>query len=75
MFKAGIKKVGTDESVFNRILVCRSIPHLHAVFDAYKLRNKEDILESIKSETSGNLREAYLAIGKCLSYSPIMFVV
>ncbi|XP_045158817.2 annexin A13-like [Mercenaria mercenaria] len=62
--KAGVKKIGTDESVFNRILVCRSVPHLQAVFQAYKLMDKQDILSAIWSETSGNLREAYLAIAR-----------
>lgn len=62
--KAGVKKIGTDESVFNRILVSRSIPHLQAVFDAYKAKNQHDILAAIESETSGSLREAYLAIAR-----------
>jgi hypothetical protein len=62
-FQAGVQKIGTDESVFNRILVRRSVPHLQAVFEAYKLKDKQDILAAIHSETSGHLREAYLAIG------------
>lgn len=62
--KAGVKKLGTDESVFNRILVSRSIPHLQAVFDAYKARNQHDIIAAIKSETSGDLQDAYLTIAR-----------
>ncbi|XP_060565364.1 annexin A13-like [Ruditapes philippinarum] len=64
LLKAGVKKIGTDESVFNRILVRRSVPHLQAVFDAYKLKDKQDILAAIHSETSGHLRETYLAIAR-----------
>ncbi|KAL4235541.1 Annexin A11 [Mactra antiquata] len=65
--KAGVKKVGTDESVFNRILCTRSIPHLQAVFEEYIKIDGQDITEAIKSEMSGSVRDAFLAIARYVS--------
>ncbi|XP_052774408.1 annexin A13-like [Mya arenaria] len=62
LLKAGVKIVGTDESAFNRILVSRSVPHLQEVFKGYKEKDQQDIIAAIKSETSGSVRDAYLAI-------------
>lgn len=39
---------------------------LFSVFDCYKQISGKDITESIKSEMSGDLEDALLAIGKCL---------
>lgn len=62
LLEAGEKKWGTDESRFNVILVSRSFPQLRATFQEYaKLANK-DIEDTIRSEMSGDLREAFLTI-------------
>lgn len=63
IFEAGEKKLGTDESRFNVILVSRSYAQLRATFQEYaKLANK-DIEDSLKSEMSGDLLQGMLAIG------------
>jgi hypothetical protein len=54
---------GTDEAVFNSILVSQSYPQLRAVFDQYAKVAKKDIEDSIKSEMSGDLEDGMLAIG------------
>ncbi|KAK6179018.1 hypothetical protein SNE40_011469 [Patella caerulea] len=57
LLDSGVKRKGTDEETFTRILVSRSIPHLKAVLDKYT-----KLEQDIKSETSGDLQTAYLAI-------------
>ena len=58
-----MKKLGTDEETFNRILCTRSYGQLRATFDAYRQISGKDIEDSIKSEMSGNLEEGFLSIG------------
>lgn len=58
------KNFGTDESVFNRIFCMRSRRHLNAVFDEYKAQTGKDILESLRDEFSGNIKECLIAIAK-----------
>jgi hypothetical protein len=61
--KAGAGKFGTDESEFMRILCSRSFPQLDAIFHEYSVLYGEDIEKAIKSEMSGDLERACLAIG------------
>ena len=61
--KAGEQKRGTDESAFVRILCSRSFRQLKATFDEYSKISKNDIEKAIKSEMSGDLERACLAIG------------
>ena len=67
LYNAGEGKfLGTDESVFIRILCSRSFSQLNATFDEYKLLTKNDIEKAIKSEMSGDLEFACLSISKIL---------
>ena len=61
--QAGVKRLGTDEETFNRILCLRNYGQLRATFDAYRQICGKDIEDSIKSEMSGNLESGFLAIG------------
>lgn len=64
IYEAGEKQLGTDESVFNTVLCSRSRAQLKAVFQAYKKVAGHDIEDAIKNETSGTLRDGYLAVVK-----------
>ncbi|KAM6431957.1 annexin A4 isoform 1-T1 [Liasis olivaceus] len=66
LYEAGEKKWGTDEDHFITILCSRSRSHLLRVFEEYKNIANKDITESIKSEMSGDLEDALLAIVKCM---------
>ncbi|CAF0882774.1 unnamed protein product [Brachionus calyciflorus] len=62
LFDAGEGKLGTDETEFVRILASRSFAQLKATFEEYKKISGKDIEVSIKSETSGDLEDALIAI-------------
>ncbi|PAA80524.1 hypothetical protein BOX15_Mlig031210g1 [Macrostomum lignano] len=54
LFQAGEKKLGTNESTFNRVMCSRSYPHIAAVASEYAKRHKKNLLDVIDSETSGS---------------------
>uniref|UniRef100_A0A8C8RP06 Annexin n=1 Tax=Pelusios castaneus TaxID=367368 RepID=A0A8C8RP06_9SAUR len=66
LYEAGEKKWGTNEGQFMTILCSRNRNHLLKVFDEYKRITNKDITESIKSEMSGDLENALLAVVKCI---------
>ena len=65
LYQAGEKKIGTDESKFNSILCSQSYEQLRAVFQEYKALSKKGLDQVIKSEMSGDLENALLAICEC----------
>ncbi|XP_076453734.1 annexin A11-like [Babylonia areolata] len=71
--KAGVKKLGTDEETFNRILCLRSYGQLRATFDAFRQISGKDIEDAIKSEMSGNLEAGFLAIVRVTRNRPAFF--
>ncbi|NWQ82632.1 ANXA4 protein, partial [Columbina picui] len=73
LYEAGEKKWGTDEVQFLTILCTRNRFHLLRVFDAYREIANKDITESIKSEMSGDLEDALLAVVKCMRNKPAYF--
>ncbi|KAF5402951.1 Annexin [Paragonimus heterotremus] len=64
LYRAGEKKLGTDESKFNMILAAKSFAHLRLVFEEYAKVSKNDIEKALKSEMSGDLLKSMLAIGE-----------
>ncbi|KAL8174079.1 UNVERIFIED_CONTAM: Annexin A4 [Gekko kuhli] len=66
LYEAGEARWGTDEAQFMTILCSRNKHHLEKVFRAYQNLSGKDITESIKSEMSGDLEDALLAIVKCM---------
>ncbi|NWS60629.1 ANXA4 protein, partial [Chunga burmeisteri] len=73
LYEAGEKKWGTDEVQFMAILCTRNRCHLLKVFDAYRGIANKDITDSIKSEMSGDLEDALLAVVKCVRNKPAYF--
>eukprot|EP00999_Lentomonas_sp_LEN2_P002942 NODE_801_length_1184_cov_89.406812_g760_i0.p1 GENE.NODE_801_length_1184_cov_89.406812_g760_i0~~NODE_801_length_1184_cov_89.406812_g760_i0.p1 ORF type:complete len:377 (-),score=97.64 NODE_801_length_1184_cov_89.406812_g760_i0:52-1074(-) len=69
LYKAGTGRWGTNEAQFINILAYRSRAHLELVFKAYPETNskKETIEDAIKAETSGDFRDALLAVVYCVT--------
>ncbi|KAG5450042.1 Annexin A11 [Clonorchis sinensis] len=73
LYRAGEKRLGTDESTFNKILASRSFPHLRAVFDEYSKVSRKDIEQALKSEMSADLLRSMLAVVRCIRNKPKYF--
>lgn len=62
LYEAGAKRMGTDEVMFNRIFAVESFEHLKTVCDEYRNLTGKDIEQAIKSEMSGSVESAFLAV-------------
>ncbi|OVA06693.1 Annexin [Macleaya cordata] len=65
LFKAGEKKLGTDEKTFIDIFSGSSRPHLVAVNSAYRSMYGNSLKKAVKKETSGYFEFALLTILRC----------
>lgn len=65
LFKAGEKKLGTDEKTFIRIFSERSRAQLAAISSAYHDMYGNSLKTAVKSETSGHFEYALLTILRC----------
>ncbi|KAL2545768.1 Annexin D5 [Forsythia ovata] len=65
LYKAGEKKLGTDEKTFIRIFSERSRPQLAAISSAYHSMYGSSLKKAVKSETSGHFEFALLTILRC----------
>ena len=63
LYKAGEKKIGTDESVFNQIIALQSFEQLQQVFWEYSKLSNRSIEQAISSEFSGDIQAGLLTIG------------
>ncbi|KAI5441369.1 annexin D5 [Lathyrus oleraceus] len=65
LFKAGEKKLGTDEKTFVQIFSERSSAHLAAVSSYYHDMYGHSLKKAVKNEASGNFGLALLTITEC----------
>ncbi|XP_044343143.1 annexin D5 [Triticum aestivum] len=65
LYRAGEKRLGTDERAFIRVFTERSWAHLAAVADAYHHLYARSLDKAVKSETSGTFELGLLTILRC----------
>ncbi|KAI3734147.1 hypothetical protein L6452_13610 [Arctium lappa] len=65
LYKAGEKRLGTDEKTFRVIFSGRSRAHLAAVSSAYHSMYGRELKKVVKGETSGNFEHALVTILQC----------
>ncbi|CAI9096880.1 OLC1v1033122C2 [Oldenlandia corymbosa var. corymbosa] len=73
LYKAGEKKLGTDEKTFIRIFSESSSAHLAAVDAAYHAMYGNSLKKAIKSETSGLFEFALKTILQCAQNPAVYF--
>ncbi|XP_043515822.1 annexin B9-like isoform X1 [Frieseomelitta varia] len=66
LLRAGELRFGTDESMFNAILVQRNVPQLRQIFQEYENITGHTIEDAIENEFSGDVKKGLLAIVKCV---------
>jgi len=62
LYRAGEGKIGTDEKVFVEIIGNYSRAHVQAVATAYEAKHGKSLVSVVKSEFSGDLKHALLAL-------------
>ncbi|KAJ4769306.1 Annexin [Rhynchospora pubera] len=70
LYRAGEKRLGTDEDIFIRIFTQRSWPHLAAVYDSYKKTYDKSLDKVVDSETTGSFRFGLQTILNCAVNRP-----
>ncbi|XP_053671765.1 annexin B10-like [Anopheles nili] len=73
LYDAGEGRMGTDESVFYKILAHASFAQLEMVFEEYKKLTGRTIEQALKAEVSGDFYEALSAIVECVQMAPHYF--
>uniref|UniRef100_A0A182PZD6 Annexin n=1 Tax=Anopheles farauti TaxID=69004 RepID=A0A182PZD6_9DIPT len=73
LYNAGEGRMGTDESVFYKILAHCSFSQLEIVFEEYKKLTGRTIEQALKAEVSGDFYEALSAIVECVQMAPHFF--
>ncbi|XP_076302609.1 annexin B11-like isoform X2 [Lasioglossum baleicum] len=66
LLMGGELRFGTDESVFNAILVQRNVLQLREIFQQYEDITGHSIETAIENEFSGDIKKGLLAIVKCV---------
>lgn len=70
---AGVAHIGRDDSTFTRILTSRSLVQLRKVFEHYQTIAGKPLDEAIKSQFSGETKDALVALVRCMSDSALFY--
>ncbi|XP_038160430.1 annexin A2-like [Cyprinodon tularosa] len=73
LYKAGVKRKGTDVATWISIMSQRSIPHLQKVFERYKSYSPYDMKESIRKEVKGDMEKSFLTLVECFENRQLYF--
>ncbi|CAO2163309.1 unnamed protein product [Urochloa humidicola] len=73
LYKAGERRLGTDERVFVRVFSERSWAHLAAVARAYHHMYDRSLERAVKGETSGNFCFGLLTVLRCAADTPARY--
>lgn len=73
LYKAGEKRLGTDERIFRSVFCERSRAHLAAVSSAYHSMYGKSLKKAIKGETSGFFENALVTILQCAENPGLYF--
>jgi annexin A7/11 len=66
LLSAGVSRIGTDESTFNRVLCQRNFEQLQLVCDEYQKLAGHSLEKAIKKEFSGDIEDGLLAVLRCV---------
>lgn len=67
LLRAGELMAGTDESVFNSILVQRNYEQLKLIFREYETMTGHSFEKAIENEFDGDIKDGFLAIFRCVN--------
>lgn len=70
---AGISRMGTDESEFNRILCMRNYEQIKLIAHEYEQLTGHTLEKDIKKEFSGDIEDAMVALLRCALNRPEFF--
>jgi annexin A7/11 len=73
LLRAGELMLGTDESVFNTIMCRRNYEQLKLIFKEYEILTGHSFERAIKKEFSGDVKDGFLAIFRCVNYKSEFF--
>uniref|UniRef100_A0A182PQR0 Annexin n=1 Tax=Anopheles epiroticus TaxID=199890 RepID=A0A182PQR0_9DIPT len=73
LYAAGKGKLGTDESVFYKIMAHASFSQIEYVFEEYQKMTERTIEQALKAELNGDFYDALSAIVKCVQMAPHFF--
>nr|XP_022316637.1 annexin A7-like [Crassostrea virginica] len=73
LYEAGAGCLGTEEAEINAILCIKSYDQLRSIFYKYEELKGNPLEEDIASETSGTLKDGFLAIVEVARYKPRFF--
>lgn len=68
LLQAGEAQLGTEESVFNKVLCRRHFNQLNRIFEIYAEKNGRTVQEAVESEIGGDTQNGYLALGMYLYF-------